>query len=131
MAKQQRGTAGAERGVTFFRASARYQRISPLRARMVIDVIRNRRVADALDILHNTPKKAARLVAQVVESALANAQNVHGALDVDDLVVGQAFVDEGPTLKRWLPRAFGRANRVLKRTSHITVVLEQPGGGRR
>ncbi|MBI2569639.1 MAG: 50S ribosomal protein L22 [Candidatus Schekmanbacteria bacterium] len=109
------------------RASARDQRISAYKARLVIDMIRNRPVENALDILRNSPKKAARLIERVVRSAVANAQQTHGVMDVEDLVVSRAFVDEGRSVKKWRPRAQGRANRILKRSSHITVELVQPG----
>ena len=106
------------------RATAKYVRISPYKARLVIDLIRGKDVQTALQILEFTPKKAARLIKKVLESAIANAEhNYH--MDPDRLYVKRAYVDEGPRLKRIWPRAWGRASRILKRTSHITVVVEE------
>jgi large subunit ribosomal protein L22 len=104
------------------RASTRYVRITARKARLVADLIRGRGVGDALTVLDYTPKKAAKILAKTLRSAVANAENT-GNVDVDDLVVRKAFVDEGPTQKRTLPRAQGRATRVFKRTSHLTVVV--------
>ncbi len=106
------------------RATARYVRISPYKARPVIDLIRGKPVDEALKILQFTPKKAARLIKKVLESAIANAENNYG-MDVDRLYVVEAYVDEGPRLKRIWPRGWGRASRILKRMSHITVVVEE------
>ena len=105
-------------------ARTRYARISAQKARLVVDLIRGRKVEDALSTLDYTPKKAARIIAKTLRSAAANAENNHD-LDVDRLYVTQAFVDEGPTQKRILPRAQGRASRIFKRTSHVTVVVDQ------
>ncbi|MFW5967601.1 MAG: 50S ribosomal protein L22 [Persicimonas sp.] len=106
-------------------ASARQQRIAPKKARPVIDLVRGKPVLEALDILQFTQKKAAPMIAKVIESALHNVEeNEDLDWDIDDLVVAQAMVDEGPTLRRFKPRAMGRATRINKRTSHITVVLE-------
>ncbi len=106
-------------------ASARNVRISPQKARPVVDLVRNKTILEALKILQFTQKKAAPIVAKVVESAMHNVEN-SAELDWDpeDLVIAQAYVDEGPTLRRFKPRAMGRATRINKRTSHITVVLE-------
>lgn len=90
----------------------------------MVDLIRGRKVEEALSVLDHTPKKAARVVAKTLRSAVANAENNHD-LDVDRLVVKRAFVDEGPTYKRIRPRAQGRATRIFKRTSHVTVVLDE------
>ena len=106
------------------KATARYVRISPYKARLVIDLIRGKDVAEALKILSFTPKKAARIIKKVLESAIANAENNYG-MDVDKLYVSVAYVDEGPRLKRIWPRGWGRASRILKRTSHITVIVEE------
>ncbi|NPB09267.1 MAG: 50S ribosomal protein L22 [Thermodesulfobacteria bacterium] len=106
------------------RAVARYVRISPYKARLVVDLIRGKPVSEALNILNFTPKKGARLVKKVLESAIANAEHNY-QLDPDRLYVKKAYVDEGPRLKRIWPRAFGRASRILKRTSHITIVVEE------
>jgi len=103
-------------------AKHRYAQISPQKVRLVADQIRGLPVDKALDILTYSPKKAAGLVKKVLESAIANAEHNEGA-DIDELVVGKVFVDEGPTMKRIMPRAKGRADRILKRSSHINVVV--------
>lgn len=103
-------------------AKARRLSISPQKARLVIDMVRGKPVSDALDILSFSPQKGAVLVRKVVESAIANAENNEGA-DIDELKVAEIFVDEGLTMKRIKPRAKGRADRILKRTSHITVTV--------
>ena len=95
-------------------------RISAQKARLVADQIRGKSVGEALNILAFSTKKGAHLVKKVLESAIANAEHNEGA-DVDDLRVSAVFVDEGMTMKRIRPRAKGRADRILKRTSHITV----------
>ena len=104
-------------------ASARYVRITPMKARRVVDMVRGLRVDDALNLLTFAPQSAATTVHKVLESAVANAETTEG-LDRVDLVVSVALVDEGPTMKRWRPRAQGRATRILKRTSHITLAVE-------
>jgi large subunit ribosomal protein L22 len=111
----------AEEGVRV-RAVARFVRISPYKARQIADLIRGQGLEEARYITNFSTKGAARIVGKVLESAVANAENNEG-LDADDLMVVNCFVDEGPTLKRWRPRAMGRATRINKRTSHITVVL--------
>ena len=105
-------------------ARTRFVRISAQKARLVADLIRGRKVEEALSVLDHTPKRAARIVAKTLRSAVANAENNYD-LDVDRLVVKRAFVDEGPTYKRIRPRAQGRATRIFKRTSHVTVVLDE------
>jgi len=106
------------------KAIARYVRVSPRKARFVIDAIRGLHVQDALDILKFTPNSAAKAIEKVIKSAKANAENnLH--INGDEMRVAHARVDEGPTLKRIQPRAMGRAYRILKRTSHISVVLEE------
>lgn len=97
-------------------------RISPQKARLVADQVRSLSVARALDILTFSPKKGAGLIKKLLNSAIANAEHNNNA-DVDALKVTRIFVDEGPTLKRMSPRAKGRGNRILKRTSHITVTV--------
>lgn len=97
-------------------------RISPQKCRLVADQIRGLHVAAALDVLSFSKKKAAVLVKKVLEAAIANAEHNEGA-DVDELRVKKIFIDEGPVLKRMSSRAKGRANRILKRTSHITVLV--------
>jgi large subunit ribosomal protein L22 len=103
-------------------AKHRYAQISPQKVRLVADQIRGLSVADAIDILTYSPKKAAGLVKKVLESAMANAEHNEGA-DIDELKVAKIFIDEGPTMKRIMPRAKGRADRILKRSSHISVIV--------
>ena len=109
------------------RAEARYVRAAPRKAQLVIDQIRGRSVPEARTILAFMTRDAARDVAKVLHSAAANAEANHG-LDSDELVVSVAFVGEGPTLKRWRPRARGRVGRIHKRTCHITLGLSLPTG---
>src|SRR6476619_7230675 len=116
------------------RAVAKYVHMSPTKVRRVTALVKGRRVAEALDILRYAPQAAATPVYKVIASAAANAENNH-AMDRDSLVVAVAIADEGPTLKRIRPRAQGRAYRIRKRTSHITVEVEsvpqtQAGRGR-
>ncbi len=105
-------------------AKLRFSRISPQKARLVADQIRGLPVDDALRTLEFSPRKAAGIVRKVLESAVANAEHNDGA-DIDELSVARICVDEGPTMKRIQPRAKGRANRILKRTSHITVAVAE------
>ncbi len=107
------------------RAVARFVRVPPRKARLVADLIRGRDVNSALVQVQVAKRQAARVVEKVLRSAMANATQNHGVRDVDRLVVAQAFVDEGPTGKRIQPRAMGRAYRIRKRTSHITIVLRE------
>ena len=104
------------------RASARYVRVAPMKARRVVDLIRGLPAAEAQAVLKFAPQGASEPVGKVLDSAIANAEHNHD-LDPRSLVVSEAFVDEGPTLKRFRPRAQGRAYRIRKRTSHITVVV--------
>jgi len=104
-------------------AIARFVRVTPLKARRVVDLVRGKGVDDALAILRFAPQAAAQDLYKLIESAVSNAVSTEG-LDRDDLVVSKAKVDEGPTLKRFRPRAQGRAYRIRKRTSHITVVVQ-------
>ena len=106
------------------RAIARHIRISPRKARQVIDLIRGKDVEEALAVLQLTPKGGSPIVEKVVRSAVANAEN-NNDMDVDSLYVAECYVDQGPTMKRIKPRARGMANRIRKRTSHITVVLRE------
>jgi large subunit ribosomal protein L22 len=106
-------------------AVARFVRVTPMKARRVVDMVRGANVDEALATLKFAPQAAAEDVYKLLESAVANATTTEG-LERNDLVVSKAFVDEGPTLKRFRPRAQGRATRILKRTSHITLVV-QPG----
>jgi large subunit ribosomal protein L22 len=103
-------------------ASATYVRMSPTKARVVMDLIRGRHVEDARRVLKFTQRAAALPIAKVLDSAIANAEHNRG-LPGDELVVARAWVDEGPTLKRFRPRALGRATRIRKRTCHIYVVV--------
>jgi large subunit ribosomal protein L22 len=101
-------------------AILKYTRLSPQKARLVADQVRGLPVEQALNLLTFSERKAARVVKKVLESAIANAEHNEGA-DVDELKVSAIYVDEGPTMKRLRARAKGRASRILKRTSHITV----------
>jgi len=104
------------------RAVAKRLNIAPQKVRLVADQVRGKPVSDALDILNFSVRKGAMLVRKVLESAIANAENNEGA-DVDELKVSEIYVDAGMTMKRIRPRAKGRADRILKRTSHITVTV--------
>ena len=104
------------------RAQARYVRVTPMKARRVIDLIRGMNAADAQAVLRFAPQAASEPIGKVLDSAIANATNNH-AMDARALVVSAAFVDEGPTMKRIRPRAQGRAYRIRKRSSHITVIV--------
>ncbi len=104
-------------------ARARYVRMTPRKVRRVVDLIRGLPAAQAQAVLRFAPQAASEPVGKVLDSAIANAEN-NAQLPVDSLVVSEAYVDEGPTLKRFQPRAQGRAYRINKRTSHITVVVE-------
>ncbi len=106
------------------RATAKFVRISPQKVRLLMDQIRGKRVEDALNSLSFTPKKGAHMLMKLINSAVANAEQNSG-IDVDSLRISKVFADEGPTLKRWRPRARGRATRILKRTSHLTVILDE------
>ena len=106
------------------RAVTRYVRISPRKARLVTELIKGKPVEEALTILRFVPKKAARLVDKTLRSALANAEQ-NPNIDVDTLYIKRIFVDGGPTMKRWRARAMGRATNILKRSSHITVILDE------
>jgi len=106
------------------KAVAKYIRISPQKARLVADVIRGMNAEKAVTTLRFMPKKAARIIRKVLESVVANADQVE-SIDVDTLYVKEIFIDGGPMLKRFSPRAMGRATRILKRTSHITVVVDE------
>lgn len=109
------------------KAVARYVRIAPRKCRVVIDLIRGKPVDEALTILRFVPKRAAVPIAKVVKSAAANAEHNYN-MDRGRLVVAKAYVDQGPTLKRYHPRQRGQAFPILKRTSHITVVVAEKEG---
>ena len=106
------------------KAIAKYIRISPTKVRLVINLIRGKRIDEAKAILLNTPKSASEPVIKLLDSAIANAQN-NLELSGDNLFISEVYADPGPTLKRFRARARGRGTRILKRTSHITVVLEE------
>ena len=106
-------------------ASATHIRISPRKVRMVVDTVRGKSVSQALSILGFTRKKAALPVQKLLKSAVANAVENGGISDVDALVIDRIMVDEGPTLKRYMPRARGRATPIRKRTSHIRIMLRE------
>jgi large subunit ribosomal protein L22 len=107
------------------RAIAKYVRISPRKMRRSVDLIRGEHVEDARRILRFSPYKANRTLIRVLDSAVANAEQRQAI--PENLVVAKAWVDEGPTLRRWQPRAYGRATRIRKRTSHVTIVLNSRG----
>jgi ribosomal protein L22 len=109
-------------GTVVVRAQAKYVRHAPRKARLVVDHIRGKSIDEARAILQHTPRAAAVDVLKLLESAVANAENNH-ELVADELVIRKAYVDEGPTLKRYRPRALGRATRIRKRTSHMTIQL--------
>jgi large subunit ribosomal protein L22 len=104
-------------------AVARFVRVTPQKARRVVDLVRGLEVDEALALLRFAPQAASEPVYKLIESAVSNAEGVE-SLDRNDLVVSRITVDEGPTMKRWRPRAQGRASRINKRTSHITVVVQ-------
>tara|TARA_Y100001934_G_C12229595_1_gene714703 strand:- start:222 stop:611 length:390 start_codon:yes stop_codon:yes gene_type:complete len=105
-------------------AKLRWLRMSPRKVRLVVDLIRGKHVEEALNVLTFSDKAAAEPVAKLLRSAVANADG-KDEYDIDKLFVETAYVDEGPTWRRWLPRAMGRATRIRKRTSHVTLVLGQ------
>jgi large subunit ribosomal protein L22 len=112
------------------KAQARFVRVTPMKARRVVDLIRGKQAPQAIAVLEFAPQSASEPVLKVVQSAIANARVKAGiaseAFDERTLVIQEAYVDEGPTLKRFRPRAQGRAYRIRKRTSHITVVVGPP-----
>ncbi len=105
------------------RSVTKYIRISPRKLRLVAALVRGKRVEQAFHVLQFTPKRGARLLSKALRSAVANAEQKDSRVDVDALVVTRVMVDGGPTLKRFLPRAHGRATPIRKRTSHLTVVV--------
>lgn len=111
------------------KAKLRLARVSPQKARLVADLVRGRDVGEAIEILAFTRKKSAPMIKRLVESAVANAEHVAQQrnlnLDVDDLYIKEIYVDQGPTLRRFRPRARGMATRIQKKTAHITVVLAE------
>ncbi|MFC0360196.1 MULTISPECIES: 50S ribosomal protein L22 [Kytococcus] len=111
------------------KAQARYVRVTPMKARRVVDLIRGKQASEALAVLQFAPQGASEPVMKVLQSAIANARFMADrdatAFDENSLYVSEAFVDEGPSMKRFRPRAQGRASKILKRTSHITVLVSQ------
>lgn len=105
-------------------AKARFIRISPRKARMTADLVRGKKVQEALTDLAFCQKAGGAVITKVLKSALANADQL-GNMDIDNLFVKRIFVDQGPTMRRFRPRAMGRATRIRKRTSHITVILDE------
>lgn len=114
------------------KASAKMQRVAPRKTRLVLDLIRNKNVAEAINIVSNTDKKASKIIFKLLNSAVANAEFLNDEKDaninIDNLYVRLAYANEGPTLKRIRPRAQGRASAINKRTSHITIVLDERKG---
>src|SRR5579875_4231514 len=108
------------------RATTKYLRVSPQKARLVMDLVRGRRAGEAINILRFTKKRIAREVEKTLHSAIANAEEKSEHLDVDELVVAKAFVNEGPRMKRIRPAPMGRAYRYQRRLSHITIVVKAP-----
>ncbi|MGV8145265.1 MAG: 50S ribosomal protein L22 [Alkaliphilus sp.] len=106
------------------KAIARYIRIAPRKAQLVVDLVRGKKVDEALAILKFTPKAAAQVVYKLIHSAAANAENNHD-LDREKLFIAEIYANQGPTMKRFRPRAMGRATTIRKRTSHIGVVLKE------
>ena len=106
------------------RAISRYVRISPRKVKIVVDLIRNKPVGVAMGILNNTPKAASEVLIKLLKSAVANAENNHN-MNVDNLYISEVYACPGPILKRIMPRAHGRAFRINKRTSHITLVVKE------
>jgi len=109
------------------RVSAKNVRIAPRKARVVVDMVRGEYVDNALRALKFTNRKAARVLEKLIESGLSNMENV-GGWDIDEVRVVNAYVNEGPTMRRYLPRAMGRATRIRKRTSHIHLELDSERG---
>ncbi len=106
------------------KAIAKFVRISPRKAQQVVDLIRGKQVDEALAILKHAPRKAAPIVEKVVNSAIANAENNHD-LSRENLIITDIYANQGPTIKRYRPRAMGRATMIRKRTSHIGVTLKE------
>jgi large subunit ribosomal protein L22 len=106
------------------KAHAKFVRIAPRKAQLVADLIRGKQVGDAIAILRHMPKSASPILEKLLNSAIANAEHNY-QLDVNKLFISQAFVNQGPTMKRFRPRAMGRASRINKRTSHITLVVSE------
>ena len=110
------------------KATAKYVRVSPRKVRQLVDEVRGRAVGQALDLLDYTPRPVAKTVSKLIRSAVANAVSKEGRVEVDDLYVKELTVGDGPSMKRWVPRARGRATPIIKRSSHITVVVAERRG---
>jgi large subunit ribosomal protein L22 len=108
------------------KATVRYVRVTPQKARRAVDLIRGHQVEEARRILRFSPLGASKVLEKALNSAVANAEQQPGVV-AQNLVIDRAWVDEGPTMKRWRPRAYGRATKILKRTSHITLVVRSLG----
>ncbi|GAB6992490.1 50S ribosomal protein L22 [Paenibacillus pini] len=106
------------------KAHAKSIRIAPRKVKLVVDLIRGKQVGEAIAILRHTPKSASLVVEKLLNSAIANAEHNY-SLDINKLVVSEVFVNQGPTMKRFRPRAMGRASRINKRTSHISLVVSE------
>tara|TARA_B100000941_G_scaffold129450_1_gene91464 strand:+ start:39 stop:380 length:342 start_codon:yes stop_codon:yes gene_type:complete len=106
------------------RATAKGIRIAPRKVRLVLDNVRKKDVSTALAILQNTPRNSSPVIYKLIQSAVANAMNRDSSADVDEMVIKEAYANEASTLKRFRPRAMGRASRIHKRSSHITIVVE-------
>ena len=106
------------------KANAKFIRIAPRKVQLVIDLIRGKQVGEAISILRHTPKAASPILEKLLNSAIANAEHNY-SMDPNNLVITQAYVNQGPTMKRFRPRAMGRASRINKRTSHITLVVSE------
>jgi large subunit ribosomal protein L22 len=107
------------------KAQAKYIRIAPRKVQVIVPAIKGKKVGEAISLLQFMPRKGARILKKVIHSAVANAEQ--NKVDIDTLIVKKVLVDFGPTLKRFMPRAMGRATPILKRTSHITVYLDEIG----
>lgn len=105
-------------------ANAKFIRIAPRKVQLVIDLIRGKKVGEAISILRHTPKAASPILEKLLNSAIANAEHNH-SMDTEKLIISEAYVNQGPTMKRFRPRAMGRASRINKRTSHITLVVTE------
>ncbi|NQT55299.1 MAG: 50S ribosomal protein L22 [Desulfobacteraceae bacterium] len=106
------------------RAATKFIRVSPRKIRLVMDQVRGRKVEEALNILSFAPQKGARILKKLINSAVANAEQ-NSDVDVDSLYIKRLYADEGPTMKRWRPRAQGRATRINKRTSHLAIIVDE------
>lgn len=106
------------------RAVARYMRVSPQKMRLIMDEVRGKKVDEAIRLLSFSPKKGAHILKKLINSAVANAE-ANKEMDVDTLYIKRIYADQGPVMKRFRPRAMGRASRIRKRTSHLTVILDE------